>query len=177
MIFDSISYWQRTAPTVPLSTDVPRSVDVAVIGGGLMGTATSYWLAREGVSVALLERADIGWGATGRNGGFVVAGPAGGYSDAITRLGHEAAYAVLTDTLTNQRLVRQVLGEEAIECGYREPGNIRLALTDTQEQQLRTEVAAFQADGFPADFLDREAIQTGIKTKLSSEIRGGRFKP
>ncbi|HYU73055.1 MAG TPA: FAD-dependent oxidoreductase, partial [Ktedonobacteraceae bacterium] len=121
MTSDSVSYWQQTAPTVRLSIDVPRSVDVAVIGGGLMGTATSYWLAREGVSVALLEREAIGWGATGRNGGFVVAGPAGGYTDAIARLGHEAANAVLTDTLTNQQLLRQVLEEEAIECSYREP--------------------------------------------------------
>jgi gamma-glutamylputrescine oxidase len=124
MISDSISYWQHTAPTVPLSTDVPRSVDVAVIGGGLMGTATSYWLARAGVSVALLEREAIGWGATGRNGGFVVAGPAGGYTDAIARLGHETAYAVMRDTLTNQQLVRQVLEEERIECSYREPGSL-----------------------------------------------------
>ncbi len=177
MTSDSVSYWQQTAPTVRLSIDVPRSVDVAVIGGGLMGTATSYWLAREGVSVALLEREAIGWGATGRNGGFVVAGPAGGYTDAIARLGHEAANAVLTDTLTNQQLLRQVLEEEAIECSYREPGNIRLALTTAQEEQLRAEAAAFQADGFPADFLDREAVQVLIKTKLSSEIRGGRFKP
>ncbi|ERR1019366_9430330 len=177
MISDSISYWQRTAPIIPLSTDLPRSVDVAVIGGGLMGTTTSYWLARRGIAVALLEQEAIGWGATGRNGGFVVAGPAGGYLDAITRLGHETAYAVMTDTLTNQRLLRQVLEEEAIECDYREPGNIRLALTETQEQQLREEVTAFRADGFLADFLDRETLQTLIKTELSAEIRGGRLKP
>jgi hypothetical protein len=50
---DSVSYWQQTAPPVQLSIDVPRSVDVAVIGGGLMGTATSYWLAREGVLCGL----------------------------------------------------------------------------------------------------------------------------
>jgi gamma-glutamylputrescine oxidase len=177
MISDSISYWQRTAPTVPLSTDVPRSVDVAVIGGGLMGTATSYWLARRGIAVALLEQEAIGWGATGRNGGFVVAGPAGSYLDAMTRLGHETAKAVMTDTLTNQRLLRQVLGEEAIECDYREPGNIRLALTETQEQLLREEVTAFRTDGFLADFLERETLQTLIKTELSPEIRGGRLKP
>jgi len=145
MISDSVSYWQQTAPIVPLSTDLPRSVDVAVIGGGLMGTATSYWLARQGITVALLEREAIGWGATGRNGGFVVAGPAGGYSDAIKRLGHETAHAVMTDTLTNQHLLRQILGEEGIECDYREPGNIRLALTEAQEHQLYEEVAAFQA--------------------------------
>jgi gamma-glutamylputrescine oxidase len=177
MIADSISYWQRTAPTIPLSTDLPRSVDVAVIGGGLMGTATSYWLARQGIAVALLEQEAIGWGATGRNGGFVVAGPAGGYLDAITRLGHETAHAVMTDTLTNQQLLRQILQEEAIECDYREPGSIRLALTQTEEHQLREEVAAFQADGFRADFLSREALQAMIKTELAPEIRGGRLKP
>src|SRR6266487_3275558 len=176
MISDSISYWQQTAPIVPLSTDVPHLVDVVVIGGGLMGTATSYWLAREGVSVALLEREAIGWGATGRNGGFVVAGPAGGYTDAITRLGHETAYVVMTDTMANQQLVRQVLGEERIECSYREPGSLRLALMH-YEEQLRAEVVACQADGFPAEFLDREATQRLIKTKLSAEIRGGRLKP
>ena len=56
MTGDSISYWQHTAPTIPLSTDLPRSVDVVVIGGGLMGTAASYWLARAGVFVAFLPR-------------------------------------------------------------------------------------------------------------------------
>ena len=176
MIPDSISYWQRTAPTLSLSTDVPHSVDVAVIGGGLMGTATSYWLARAGISAVLIEREAIAWGATGRNGGFVVAGPAKSYTETITRLGHETAYAVMKDTLTNQQLLSQVLEEEAIECSYRDPGHIRLALTKTEEEQLRAEVSAFQADGFSVDFLDRESIQTFIHTELSPEIRGGRFK-
>jgi hypothetical protein len=36
----STSYWHQTAPAIPLSTDLPHSVDVAVIGGGLMGVAT-----------------------------------------------------------------------------------------------------------------------------------------
>lgn len=43
---------------------------MAVIGGGLLGTAICYWLARQGVSVALLERSALAAGATGRNGGF-----------------------------------------------------------------------------------------------------------
>ncbi len=170
------SYWQRTAASVPLSNEVPRSVEVAVIGGGLMGTATSYWLARAGISVVLLEREGIGWGATGRNGGFVVAGPAGSYTETIDRLGHEVASAVMTETLTNQQLLRQVLEEEAIACHYREPGHLRLALTQTEEEQLRAEVTAFQADGFSVDFLDREVIQRQIKTPLAPDIRGGRLK-
>lgn len=174
---DSISYWQQTSPVVPLAHDLPHSVDVAVIGAGLMGTATCYWLARAGISVALLEQEAIGWGATGRNGGFVAAGPGGSYSEATAKLGRETAYAVMTDTLTNRQLLRQVFADETIECLYREPGSIRLVLSPSQEEQMRAEVDLVRADGFAIDFLDREAVQTLIKTPLAPEIRGGSFKP
>ena len=175
-VMASDSYWQHTAPTFSLAIDLPRSADVAIIGGGLMGVATSYWLARKGISVVLLERKAIGWGATGRNGGFVVAGPAKSYLEVVNCLGHETAYAVMTDTLINQQLLRQVVEEEALACDFREPGHLRLALTSTEEEQLRTEVAAFQADGFSVDFLNREAVQMLIQTTLAPDVRGGRFK-
>ena len=93
MTSDSVSYWQSTAAAVPLSTHVPRTVAVAVVGGGLLGAATCYWLAREGIQVALLERAALASGATGRNGGLVRAGSAESYPDAIAHLGHEIGRA------------------------------------------------------------------------------------
>jgi gamma-glutamylputrescine oxidase len=76
---DSRSYWQNTVQATPLSAELPRMADVAVIGGGLMGTATCYWLARQGIPAALLECSVLVAGATGRNGGFVVAGPCKSY--------------------------------------------------------------------------------------------------
>lgn len=87
MASESVSYWQRTAPVFLLSTDMPHSVDVAVIGGGLLGAATCYWLAQAGVRAVLLERTALAAGATGRNGGFVRAGTAGCYPQAIAHLG------------------------------------------------------------------------------------------
>lgn len=171
-----LSYWQQTAPIVPLSTDLPSSIDVAVIGGGLMGVAATYWLARAGISVALLEREAIGWGASGRNGGFVVAGPARSYLETIHHLGHHIASTVMTDTLLNQTLLRQVLEEEAIECHYREPGQLHLTLTQQEEALLRSETSTYQSDGFSVEFLDRSAVQKLIHTRLSSEVRGGCLK-
>lgn len=176
MSFNLLSYWHRTAPIVSLSHDLPPSVDVAVVGGGLMGVATTYWLAREGISVALLEREAIGWGATGRNGGFVVAGPARSYLETIAHLGHDTAVAVMTDTLLNQKLLRQVLEEEAIDCLYREPGQLHLALSLEEEEQLRAEAAAYQNDGFSFLFMDRQAVQKLIHTRLSTNVRGGGLK-
>ena len=48
--------------------------EVCVIGGGLAGLNTALGLAERGHQVVLLEGKRIGWGASGRNGGFVVPG-------------------------------------------------------------------------------------------------------
>lgn len=171
------SYWLRTATPSSLSSDLPATVDVAVIGGGLMGTAVSYWLARSGVKTALLERTRLAYGATGRNGGFMVAGPAEAYARAIARLGYETARAVMAMTLDNRQLLRQVLAEEEIDCDYREPGSLSLALNEAQLAEIKQTVEALQADGFAATLLDREQVQEFIKTPLGPEIVGGKFAP
>jgi len=86
-----LSYWHRTASPFALFSRLPSSVETVVIGGGLLGTATCYWLAKAGVDVALLEREALAFGATGRNGGFVRIGPAGSYLEAKERLSAETA--------------------------------------------------------------------------------------
>jgi gamma-glutamylputrescine oxidase len=177
MTSDSISYWQSTSSAVPLSTHLPRRVAVAVVGGGLLGAATCYWLAREGIQVALLERAALASGATGRNGGLMRAGSAESYPDAIAHLGHETAYAVMTLTYESRALLRQVLHEEGIACDYREPGMLKLALNEEQVVHLQKEVEALHVDGFPARLLTRNQVQALIKTPLASEILGGRLLP
>ena len=141
---ESRSYWQSTVPAVSLSTELPRMIDVAVIGGGLLGTATCYWLARQGVSAALLERTALAAGATGRNGGFVVAGPAESYPKAIAHLGYEAARAVMEVTYQSQSLLRQVLQEEAIACDFSRSGHLEVPhlqvdinVKDSADQQHR----------------------------------------
>src|SRR5947209_1737686 len=106
---DTVSYWQRTSNQVTLSAELPPTADVAVVGAGLLGAATSYWLARKGLEVVLLERAAPAYGATGRNGGIVSVGPAESYLAAVLRLGHETARAVWMLTLENCALLRQVL--------------------------------------------------------------------
>ena len=48
--------------------------DVCIVGGGFMGLSAALALAQNGVTVALLEAAEIGWGASGRNNGLVAPG-------------------------------------------------------------------------------------------------------
>src|SRR5436190_3354309 len=127
------SYWQlgRSA-RARRSTELPARTDVTVIGGGLLGAATAYWLARAGVATVLIEQGELAAGATGRNGGFMVAGTAERYPAAVARLGRATARATWQLTLDNRALLRQVLEKEAIACDYREPGHLHLALGDAQ---------------------------------------------
>src|SRR5260370_32458968 len=173
----SISYWQRTVPDFPLSTDLPSAVDTAVIGGGLLGASTCYWLAKAGVRVALLERTAIAAGATGRNGGFIRIGPAGSYTDARTRLGPETARYVMSLTAESRALLRRVLEEEEIDCEYREPGTLRLAITEAQREHYRQEITLLKADGFAAQWLERAQVQDLLPIPLGPEILGARFRP
>jgi gamma-glutamylputrescine oxidase len=170
-----ISYWQATAPGTFAPNDLPANSGVVVIGGGLLGAATTYWLARAGADVTLIEAQTIAGGASGRNGGFVVAGTAAAYPDAIEKHGYAAARAVWTLTLESRTLLRQALDEEAIDCDYREPGLLHLALGSSQLDRLARVVAALRADQFDAELLDRAQTQELIGTPLGSEIAGGLF--
>ncbi len=174
---EPLSYWLKTTSQPVLPTDLPSTADIAVIGGGLLGAAISYWLARAGRAVVLLERAMPAYGATGRNGGFVSVGLAEPYARAIERHGREVAHAIWELTLENRALLRQVLAKEQIACDYREPGTLSLALSTEHLAELEQTVAAIQADGFSALLLGREQVQDMIATQLGPEIVGGEFIP
>ena len=71
------SYWEASADplgldTPPLRTD--ESCDVAVIGAGFTGLSAALELAQQGIDVRVLEAGQVGWGASGRNGGFACMG-------------------------------------------------------------------------------------------------------
>lgn len=68
-------WWDETCD-VPSAgeLDITLSVDVAIVGGGFTGVSAALRLASKGVNVALLEAESIGWGASGRSGGFCCLG-------------------------------------------------------------------------------------------------------
>lgn len=68
-------WWDETcdAPEWPVYDDLP-AVDVAIIGAGYTGLSAALHLAENGVSVAVLDAQQPGWGASGRNGGFCCIG-------------------------------------------------------------------------------------------------------
>jgi len=87
------------------------SCEVCVIGGGLAGLTLSRELACRGKSVVLLEANRIGWGASGRNGGFVSAGFAESIINIVKRVGLDEAKALYKLSIEGLDHVRSMIAE------------------------------------------------------------------
>jgi glycine/D-amino acid oxidase-like deaminating enzyme len=83
--------------------------DVAVVGGGFAGLHTARLLAMRGLKVVLVERRRIGWGASGRNGGFVGAGFAARSAALIDRLGVDHARRLYAQSQRGVAIVREAI--------------------------------------------------------------------
>jgi glycine/D-amino acid oxidase-like deaminating enzyme len=131
-------YWWDTAPRPQLDLDpkAPAHTDVAVIGGGYTGVSAARVLARHGADVTVLERATLGWGASSRNGGFVLPGFKREAEPLLHKLGAVHARALYDASRAAVRFVEQFIVSEGLECDYRKSGHLILAAKPAHYQDL-----------------------------------------
>ncbi|HKZ85681.1 MAG TPA: FAD-binding oxidoreductase [Anaerolineae bacterium] len=122
-------YWWDTAPDLPSYTDrpLPQRVDVAVVGSGYTGLSAALHLARSGASVAVLEKETIGWGASSRNGGQVLAGLKVGVETLVSRYGLPLAKHLYDASRAALAFVEDLIAAEQIDCEYSRCGNLYAA--------------------------------------------------
>ena len=111
--------------------------DVAVVGGGLAGLSAAIELADRGYSVVVLEAMQVGWGASGRNGGQVIAGLACEQGVIEAQLGLAASRQTWDMTLEAITLIGQRLERFGIECDW-QAGYMSLAVNARKSGELRT---------------------------------------
>ena len=120
--------------------------EVCVIGGGMAGVATALDLAERGRSVVLLEAKRIGFGASGRNGGFVVPGYPTRPADLVAMVGLEDARELYTMTLGALRLILQRIARYGMDVGELVMG--RLIFGMAEDGEAMAENAAYMAKNF-----------------------------
>jgi len=142
------SYYEatRNVALVTPRLDGDLAVDVAIIGGGITGCSAALELAGRGLSVALLEARDIGWGASGRNGGQVLPGLAVGQAKLSRLVGADDARRLWDMSVEAVSLVEQRVQAHAIPCDYHK-GYLHAAVKPRHERELEEEVEALAALG------------------------------
>jgi glycine/D-amino acid oxidase-like deaminating enzyme len=169
----SVSYWRSTlrgssTTYPPLPGD--RTVDVAIAGGGYTGLWTAYYLARAdpGLRIAVLDASHVGYGASGRNGGWCSGLFPVPLATLTRRYGHDAAvamYRALADTVDE---VGRVARTEGIDCDFAKGGTISLARGPAQLRRART------THGLDETFLDADAARAVCG---ATGVLGGTYSP
>ncbi len=137
-------WWDETIaapdwPTFPGGSQV----DVAIIGGGFTGVSAALHLARKGVSVAVLEAATPGWGASGRNGGFCCLGGSKLTRKGLARrFGEPAAERYEQAEQDAVALVADLLSAHGIEADTHSGGETQLAHSKRAMDALRKKADA-----------------------------------
>lgn len=150
-LYGSLAYWRASVPGFPDRPSPSREVtyDVVIVGGGFHGLWTAYHLrkADPSLSVAIVDQNHIGFGASGRNGGF-----------AMTKIGHRledlernfdtAQVRHIFDLMGTK--VEQLVGtvrDENIDCELDYGGLLTVATNAAQEKRLRSHIEAAERLG------------------------------
>ena len=150
---EPISLWLATAGR----TDYPSlskdtEVDVAVIGGGIVGLTAALALKRAGRRVAVIEAARVGTGVTGHTTGKVTSLHQLVYRELRRR--HDEFTARVYGQANQAAIdhVAQVVADEGIECDFRRVANYTYAETDESLARVRDEATIAADLGLPASF-------------------------
>jgi gamma-glutamylputrescine oxidase len=168
------SFWARSqAPlNAPLSKDL--TVDVAVIGGGLTGLSSAYYIRSlsPGKSVAVLEAKGCGNGASGRNGAMVLTMTA----DRFMNFSNDPPMdkAIYDLTAANVRSLAQLSASTGIDCDLDTVGALQVCSTEADAEATRAYVARAVSLGMPVEYWDEKRLTAAIGSDV---YRGGYFDP
>jgi glycine/D-amino acid oxidase-like deaminating enzyme len=133
-----------------------------IVGGGIVGTACALAFSRAGMRVALVERAEIGAGATAAAMGHIVV--------------LDDSPAQLALTRYSQLLWRQLAGELPGDVEYTQRGTLWVAADDEEMQEICRKHSAYKEHGISSGLLDAQTL-VHAEPALRPGLAGGLLMP
>lgn len=158
----SVSYWNDSSKNKNLN------VDIAIIGGGITGLSCAYWLQHEdpNLRIAVIEKNEMGSGATGRNAGFVTCGSVEHFNRLVGKHGEKEALEIWRFSEKNLELLKQeIILDNAADCLFEQKGSFSLASTESEFQELKDSTKLMQKMQINVEELRREEIQKRLGAK------------
>ncbi|ABC21820.1 NAD(P)/FAD-dependent oxidoreductase [Rhodospirillum rubrum] len=169
-----------SAPERPPLAGEARA-DVCVVGAGMTGSAAALFLAERGLSVRVIEAESVGFGASGRSGGQLIAGYAAEMAT-VERLLPEARSRLYWDLgVEAVDLTRALVARHAIACDFTD-GHIHAGFKPRHIGALEEMIRGWEGYGYPGlEWLDGAAIGRAVAAPgyLAGvrDRRGGHLHP
>lgn len=159
----------------PLSSDV--QVDIAIVGAGYSGLWVAHYLLDHdpNIRIAIVDRARVGFGASGRNGGWCIGELAAGH-DALARAGTAvSAIRQMRAMFDAVDEVGRVTRDHHISCDFHKGGTIRLGRNAAQVAAQRTERDQLHALGFDDTDVRLVSAADAATQLAATRVAGGLF--
>ncbi|AXI48612.1 FAD-dependent oxidoreductase [Sulfitobacter sp. SK012] len=160
-------WWDETAePVARKVLEGDRDVDVAIIGAGFTGLSAALHLAEGGVRVAVLERRCVGWGASGRNGGFCCLGGSMLGSAALdAQFGRAGRMAYRASELAAIETVDELISRLNLDVDRHSQGETQLAHRPKDVSDLHAHAADIKDSyGLDSQVIEKQALaEHGMK--------------
>ena len=171
-MIEPISYWLRDSAAVdtadpPLAPGEHLDVDVAIVGAGFTGLWTAIALTDtdRALRVVVLEMETVGFGASGRNGGFCEASLTHGLANGIRHFPDELE-TLEREGIENLQALIAFTREHDIDCDLEETGTLSLADRPHQVDEFKAWVDEAAEYGEHLEFLDRDAARAEVHSPL-----------
>jgi gamma-glutamylputrescine oxidase len=159
------SFWlaEEYTPNPPLTGQ--GQVDVAIIGGGITGLSSAYHLKQRYPEkhIVLIEGQAVGFGASGRNSGFISQEYHGWY-ELFERKGAAAVEPYTRYAERGYQLLVQTIREQAIACDLQESGALLLAKNAAEARSLEEHAQAYSHTGRSVRLWEGAELAARIKT-------------
>ncbi len=171
------SYWQDTTHLEQLRSreKLPKQSDVVIIGGGITGLSTAYWLQQAGIRFVVLDKNAIGFGASSRNAGLLLAGTAEHFARLVAAVSLPEAKILWNFSIKNNRLIEELIHAQKIDCDFRKEGSLGIASSESETNEIRESVQLLRENGYGSEWLTRRDLQTLFKSQLPKKFLGARF--
>ena len=158
------------------SLEGDEETEICVIGGGLFGLTTAYYLTKCGKKVILLEKGEIGSKVSGNTTGKITSQHDLFYAHLIDDYGEEYAKKYLEANEKAIENIKQIIKEEKIDCDFSMQKSYIYTTKEDEILEIQKEVEAVNKLGKKAKFVDK--IDLPIKIKGAIEFDGqAQFHP
>lgn len=177
------SYYAASANPSPKRPPLKgnQDFDVCIVGAGYSGLSTGLHLAEKGYNVAIVEGAQVGWGASGRNGGQMVNGLNASLQVIEKRYGKDTSNFVAGLVMEGGDIIRERIEKYDIKCDLRH-GNVFVGLTGAHMRELEARLKLWQGHGIDSqEMLSKEQVRRHVASDLYEggmiDHKGGHMHP
>jgi gamma-glutamylputrescine oxidase len=155
----------------------PEEVETVVVGAGIVGLSTAYWLTRSGRRPLVLDADGVATHASGRNAGFLMTGTAEPYTALVRAIGEKASHRLWELSSENRELLRgELLDSGKVDCEFTPEGSWIAALADHPEQEIELRESCERLAALGFDLQWREAAEVH-RASGSVRLGGALFQP